>query len=259
MSTDNEDHALFADLRCYIEFYEMLAQSTFQYFTPGTLGGIGMDSYIQSSLQETLDSIRLVIRASRIGDAYALLRKFHDAAVLNIYNSLYLKENYRLDNLNVEQITKWIKDEKDSPRYEVMIKYIDNTCALNSSNAIFNADNRFSLLRKRCNNRSHYNSYAAYMENIGQVRLPARSKIFDQLAVDIKDLVVLHLGYTFYTNWQYLSSSDYMDYMNCNMTPPEGCQNIVATYIQEFFNSVITPFRPEITLAIKRDTPMLLE
>jgi hypothetical protein len=56
-----------------------------------------------------------------------------------------------------------------------------------------------------------------------------------------------------------MMSSDYIDALDCGMTPEDGSQYNVAPFIQEIFNSIIEKYRPDIALEIKLKTVMRLE
>jgi hypothetical protein len=82
MPTDQEyqSYPVFSELDRYIAFYELLAHSVFQFVSMGTKAICNIDSYVFSSIQGTLTSIRTILRDGRINDAYALLRKYYDSA-----------------------------------------------------------------------------------------------------------------------------------------------------------------------------------
>lgn len=119
-----QSHAVFAELERHIGFYEHLAHSVFQWVSSGTSAIGNIDSYVYSSIQGTLASIKTILRVGRINDAYALLRKYHDSVVINIYSILYLEEHFSIDNFVVEQIDRWLKGTAQLPEYRVMSQYI---------------------------------------------------------------------------------------------------------------------------------------
>ena len=56
-----------------------------------------------------------------------------------------------------------------------------------------------------------------------------------------------------------MMSSDYVDSLDCGLTPEEGSQYWVAPFIQEIFDKVLIPSRPDIAETIKGKTAMKLE
>ncbi len=87
------EHPIFKDLDKFISFYDSFSMSIMGFITLGTRSIMNIDSYVYSSTQGTLESIKLVLEKGRIGDAFALLRKYHDSVTLNLYTNLYLEEN----------------------------------------------------------------------------------------------------------------------------------------------------------------------
>lgn len=83
--TEYQTHPVFGELDKYADFYESLAKSVFQFATLGTQAICNLDTYIYSSMQGSLESIQNILRAGRINDAYALLRKYYDSAIINVY------------------------------------------------------------------------------------------------------------------------------------------------------------------------------
>lgn len=55
-----------------------------------------------------------------------------------------------------------------------------------------------------------------------------------------------------------MMASDYMDAFECGMQPEEDSQYLVAPFIQELFDEIITPCRPDVTATIKAHSDMQL-
>ncbi len=110
MTIDNtyKEHHVFTQLSEYADFYKSLAFSIFGFITQGTKAIWNIDSYVYSSIQGTLESIKDILIKGRINDSYALLRKYYDSTIINVYSNLYLNEHYsneiylknRLESLN---------------------------------------------------------------------------------------------------------------------------------------------------------------
>jgi len=97
-------HYIFSELECYIGFYKSISMSVFSFCSMGTTSLCNIDTYVYSSIQGTLESIRMILETGRINDAYALLRKYHDSAIINVYSNLYLKDYFSIQNFIVEKI-----------------------------------------------------------------------------------------------------------------------------------------------------------
>lgn len=255
-----QDHPVFSELQYYIGFYKQLAFSVFQFPTMGAKAIFSLDSYLYSSMQGTVESMRAILLTGRINDTYALLRKYHDSAVINVYSNLYLRDNFSIDNFIVQKISNWHQGKEKLPRYGVMSRYIKSSESLKPINDIFQSDDRYKLLRDRCNDHSHYNLYCYALLNDNEIYIdnPNRSWWLDRISEDARDIFVLHLGYILFLNSHYMMSSDYLDALECGIQPEEGSQYLVARFIQEVFDDVITPNRPDLTSTIKMNSAMQL-
>lgn len=55
-----------------------------------------------------------------------------------------------------------------------------------------------------------------------------------------------------------MMSSDFVDYVECGLLPPEDCQYWVNPIVQEMLNEVVVTFRPDLYSALKEDSAMHL-
>jgi len=252
------EHRVFAELEQYAKFYEHLAMSVFSFASMGTKTICNIDTYVYSSMQGTIESIKTILLVGRINDAYALLRKYYDSAVINVYSNLYRHNNFSIENFVVEKIHNWLQGKERLPEYRIMSQYIKNSDALRLINDLLSIDDRYKRLRARCNDHTHYNFFRNMMLNDNEVHIENRGWWLERFAEDMKDVFVLHLGYIFFLNGHYMMSNDYVDALECNMQPEEDSQYWVAPFIQDIFNEVITPRRPDITATIKASSAMQL-
>ncbi|GAB5512248.1 MAG: hypothetical protein Rhims3KO_36490 [Hyphomicrobiales bacterium] len=261
LGEDYLKHRVFSDIERYAEFYEALSMSTFSFSTVGTTALCNIDTYVFSSLQNTLDSISDVLAKGRVNDAYYLLRKYYDASVINIYTNVYLKNECTLENFLVAKINNWLRGQENLPSYREMMNYLKSDANLDPMNKLLfqKGSKRYSDLRQRCNDHAHYNFYQSLLLNDGHVRVNTRRKWLDALAVDLKDILVLHLSYLFYVNDHYMGSSDYVDTIEMGITPDEGSQYWVAPFVQKVFTEVLQAERPDIARLLQDNTCMQLK
>jgi len=261
MPTDKEyqGHPVFSDLDGQIAFYKSLAHSVFQFPTMGTKAICSIDSYVFSSIQGTLASIRTILADGRINDAYALLRKYYDSVMINIYSNLYLQDHFSIENFVVDQIDNWLKGKAQLPEYRIMSQYIRSATKTAPITALLFADDRYKQLRGRCNDHTHYNFYRNVLLNDGDIALPDRLHALDEFSVDVRDVLILHVAYIFFINGHYMMSSDHPDFLECGMTPEPDLQYWVAPFVQEMFDRVVVKHRPDIAETLKEHTSMHLE
>lgn len=253
-----KEHNVFSELASYIDFYDKFSMSVMSFGMMGTTDIVNMDTYVYSSIQGTIDSIKVLLGKGRINDSYCLLRKYYDSVIINIYSNLYIEDNCNAEKFLVDKVNNWLHGKDQLPRYRVMSAYIRNSEKLYEINKLIHSNNRYKSIRSRCNDHTHYNYFQHMLVNDSEVYIENRIKFLDELSADIKDIFVLHLSYIFSLNDHYMMSSDYVDYLDCGMQPPEGSQYWVSSFIKKVFDDVIKECRPDIALVILSNTSMQL-
>ena len=260
MKNSNEElfdnHKVFNSLDYFIEFYELFSFGVMSYIPHGVHSLLNIDTYVYSSMQMSLDSIKQLLKLGRINDAYALLRNFYDSVIINIYYTLYIKSNIEQYDFIIDKINNWYLGKERLPQFQTMKKYIEDSSYLKEINGIINLDKSYKIIRDNCNNHVHYNSFDTMIKNDARKFDENRERIFDQISSNIVDIIIYHISYIFLLNEQYMSSSDYIDALECGLKPEEGSQYFVAPYIKKFFNKVIKTNRKDIAELIIRNTNM---
>ncbi len=261
MTIDNtyKEHHVFKQLSEYADFYESLAFSIFGFITQGTKAICNIDSYVYSSIQGTLESIKDILIKGRINDSYALLRKYYDSTIINVYSNLYLNEHFSLENFIVKKIDNWLKGKEQLPEYRVMSQYVRSSKKLSKITELLDKDKTYKKIRDRCNDPTHYNFYQNVLLNDNKIYLENRLESLNTFSKDLENIFVLHFSYLFYLNDHYMTSSDYVDSLDCGLTPEEGSQYFVAPFVQKVFDTVIKKNRMDLAEEIKSKTSMKLE
>lgn len=252
------EHSVYSKLSEMIDFYKMLSFTIFGFVTMGTKSLCNIDSYFYSSVQGTLESIKTIIHSGRINDSYALLRKYYDSSIINIYSNIYLRENFSIKNFVVEKINNWLTGSDQLPEYRQMSQYIRNSKTLKNLNDLIFNDNRYKEIRDRCNNHTHYNFYKNVLLNDNEIHLENRIKVLNEFTLDLEQIFILHISYLFFLNDHYMASTDYIDSMELGLTPEEGSQYFVAPFVQKIFDGFIKNNRADIADLIKSTTSMKL-
>ena len=257
-SDEYQKHHVFSELDKYIEFYESLSWSVSSFGTTGTNVVINIDTYIFSSIKGTIESIQQILKNGRINDAYALLRKYHDSAIINIYSNLYLDDHVSIENFIVDKVNNWLKGEDKLPEYRVMSSYIRNSEKVSVINDLLYSDKRYKNIRDRCNDNTHYNFFFNMLLNDNEMYYEHRIKVLNSFSIDIQDIFILHLAYLFFIKDHFMTSSDYLDALECDLEPELDSQYWVAPFIQDIFDQLVSKRRPDIAKAIKQETCMKL-
>ena len=253
------EHNVFKRLELYISFYELLSFSIMHWITTGTTAMINIDTYAYSSIQGTLESIKMTLAKGRINDSYALLRKYYDVTIINIYTNLYLETQHSFDNFIVEDIDKWVKGTKSIPTFKVMSNFIKNEKSVSDFTKMVYKDGRYEAIRRRCNENMHYNSYAHLLLNDNEIHRLDRISNLDTFLKDLDDLFIQHFMFIFSIKGHYMMSSDYTDYRDMGMEPPDDSQYWVSPFIQKVFDEVVKKNRKDLAELLKQNTEMVLE
>ncbi len=253
-----QKHTVFDDLERYAAFYGSLAHSVFGFISLGTRAMCNIDSYLFSSVQGTLASIQTILRDGRINDAYALLRKYYDSAIINIYTDLFLQDHFSIQNLLVEQIDKWMQGKERLPEFRFMLQYIKKSARVSPITGLLFADDRYPRLRRRCNDHTHYNFYRNVLLNDKEISFSGRRQALEEFSNDLHDVLILHVSYTFFANGHYMMSTDYVDCLDCGATPEPDSEYWVAPFVQEILDQTVKRFRPDIASTIRQHSSMHL-
>ena len=202
------EHPVFEQLSKYSTFYEDLAFQMMSFVTLGIQSAINIDMAVYDSMQGTLESMSDILSKGHINDAYALLRKYYDAAIINIYTNIYLDENVSIENFVVEKIENWLKGKEQLPPIQVMNTYIEKSSRVANIYKLLHKDTRYSELKDRCNDNVHYNFYHNVRLNNNQTFLENRAPILNRFSKDLENIFILHLSYLFSIKEQYMMSRD---------------------------------------------------
>ena len=259
LKKEYKKHKIFEQLTEFANFYKSLANSTMRILTMGTNSIMNLDTDVFISIKGTLNSIKEILANGRINDSYALLRKYYDSTIINIYTNLYLDDNFNIDNLIVEKIDKWLKATESIPEYREMSQYIKKSPKLKPITEILSKNNHYKSVRERCNAHTHYKFYYHLLLNDNEILLAKRVKALDTFSSDLTAIFIQHFAYLFYLNNHYMRSTHYIECLDMNETPEEDSLYWVSPFIQETFDKWIKPYNSDIASEIKSKTVMYLE
>lgn len=253
------NHVIFTEIDEYMSFYGRLSYSISHWVSMGTSAITNLDTYVFSSFKGTLESIKLVLEVGRMNDSYALLRKYYDATMINIYSNLFLEDNFSVENRIVKQIEEWKNGTATIPKYREIARYIKVSSKLKPVTYLLQKDDRYKEIRDRCNDHMHYNFYRNLIYNDNRIYLRDRLELLNTLSTDLKELFIQHISYLFYLKEHYMMASDYIDALDLGMKPDEDAQYFVAPFVQEIFDNVVKENRRDIAQLIKKETAMELQ
>lgn len=256
------EHKIFSILNDLMEFYDSLSFNVIRFLHPGIASHIwyNIDTYLYSSIGGTLDSIRLVLEKGRISDAFSLTRKYHDTVVIDIYKSMYAKkhQDMSVDNWVVKEINDWVNNKGRLPWYDAMMKYIKQYNEFDTllSYFDFGETDKYSNIRKVCNNYNHANSFYYIAMNDNNIFNKHRIEELTRISDCVKDIFIFHFAYCIFLNPHYIMASDYTDALDCGASPEEGSERWVAPFVQEIFDKYVKTRCPELAVYITKNHAM---
>lgn len=254
-----QNHKVFKFLTKFIDFYEALSLAVIPWAEVGgpisSRGSlINPDADVYSSMGGTLSSIRLILEKGQIGDAFSLLRKYHDLVSFSLYVNLHpnkysqlLESSFspkRVEEiiLGSDPLKKYLSGAKKIPgkakEYRKVWPHIKECSELKEIIEVLDKDERYKAIRERCNDHSHFNFFYTLLVNDNTISLP-RTQELAVFEANLKELFVMHVTCLFVINDHYL-----LDPLEADFSPEE----ILPTmpFIQKIFQDVIATERPDV-------------
>lgn len=245
-------------------------------------GHFFLDMTLIESASQTLHSIKLCCSIGSFSDANTLIRKFRDDLIQYVYilNILHNRKpfieedlkNLKTDNgenfadslMKIRFNKNFTDDEKavmawfrnavyDLPgpikkklEFENYMKSLKQNENISQILNEYNLKEYWDTLRKRLNDYVHNNGTRFSAQNI--------IKVYDKSLYTHLKNVVTRTSYisSFFMvavlmiESSLISSTDYIDYLDCGLEPPEDCQYNVAPFIQDFIDNKVAKLHPEL-------------
>lgn len=233
-------------------FYFLISDSCYLYLPLGTSFVFNFNSYFYTSMENTLDSIKILLKLNRISDAYNLTRKFFDDILVNIYIDIKCKENYQPEiNNKVEDVDNWLREKYRIPKLIELLSTIKKskyTCELYPH---FRWNTDLKKIRNILDDTIHDNRYKYILLNCSKVRVD-REKHFQNIIDIINQLFKIHIAFIFYTNPHFLISQEIRFEMEMNDHIINENEIDIAPFAQEAFDKFIRPDK-ELSDLIKKN------
>lgn len=241
LTDEYKKHSIYSVINEICENYTFFSYTCFSYVNSHISSLTNIDSIIYSSLKETLKSIKYLLKVGRINDAYALLRKYHEGVIIDIYKSAYIKEKY--DNLPFDyatQIEKWYKGKNNLPKYEQMIKYLQRVKCLEIIRPFYDiqANGFYDKIKIKCNENLHYNKLFYMFLNNSEYYIENRVKYLTNIETFINAIFEFHMACMFVLHQEYWLASDYVDALDCGCMPEENSQYWISSKGQKIFDKL---------------------
>lgn len=268
MDKEYLDHAVFNSLCDASQFYHDLADNVMR-FVPKWVKShpiTNYDSYFFEALANSIVSIKTILELGHITDAKVLLRNFFDETIINLYfiarlkkqdndllkviaKDISLVKGVKVEDLYDVNTSDWLSDNKTKAlqralRYEEMVKCLKQEVCI-AEFVEYLDSHECEKMREWLNDAVHLNYYKAVLLNDGRLCIDGERKSeVDRFKDAFDQIIMFHVICVFCLEPVYLMSSDYMDYLDCGDTPPDGCQYNVSPFIQPYLEKTVYKFNP---------------
>ena len=142
-----QNHPVFELIEHMKEYYDGLFDTCFHFIPEGTLGAGNYASYVYLSLYSTLDSIRLLLKAGHINDAFVLIRKLFDTVLVEIYFDVVRKDKFDwMECFVVKDVDEWLKGKHRIPRTEKILSVLKSSPSTKDLYPFFGWESTFYTL-----------------------------------------------------------------------------------------------------------------
>lgn len=241
LSDEYKEHHIFEELEEMKDLYEGLSERSSYFLATGTRTIINYESYYFLSIYGTLDSIKTLLEIGRINDAIVLVRKIFDDILTEIYLDVTLKDKYNVfESFYVEEVQQWLDSSFRIPKLKKILKVLETSPKTKDLYPYFGWNTYLEHNRQLLDDSVHSNSYSKVLYNCNTVYLGERKvRMLKNISIILNQLMMIHVSFIFHLNPEYLAASDYMDYMEMSMTPPEGSEEWIANFAQDAFDRYI--------------------
>ena len=195
---------------------------------------------ISTAIELTAGSIISCCEAGCLADAFTLLRKYRDDLFFFLYivayeTNMHQEEKTEKTETMENNIDRWINNNLCNLSIGEVLKTIGQSSQVADAVKKYNMQNYFDTIERRLNDYVHSNGISYYNQNIIAYRNNELKELLFSLINDMRLITVTFMFLLTLCSPLSIMSSDYIDCLECNMTPPEGSQYWVAPYITDFF------------------------
>jgi len=193
---------------------------------------------IISSSSQTLNNLILCCEVGSFGDAYTLLRKLRDNLffylyILEISNStdIFSETEMNKHELNIK---KWLQNDLSKLYFKDTLQFLSDSKSLKPAIEKYNLEEAINNINGTLNNYVHSNG-AKYLNHPVGYNFYKNTRAFsDELYRIVELVIVSFLFFLILLRGNLVSSTDYVDSLDCQQEPEEGSQYWVAPFVKEF-------------------------
>lgn len=234
------NHPVFDEIENIKTFYDGIAY-TCTSITTHTTTILNYDSDVFYAIFNTIDSIKVLLKIGRINDVYVLVRKYFDDVLVETYIDVTLKDKSDIwTNIFVDDVEAWLNERHRIPKMEKLLKILKESDRSKDLYPYFGWETYLKHNREFLDDSVHGNRFSRYVLNCNTYYIE-RENHLKNIHLLLKQIFTMHLSFIFYLNADYIMATDYIDYIEMNLPPPNGSEFWLASYAQDAFDRYIKP------------------
>ncbi|MEX2410280.1 MAG: hypothetical protein WD607_02725 [Candidatus Paceibacterota bacterium] len=205
----------------------------------------------------TLKNIKSCLTNGSLSDAYTLLRKVRDESLLFLYFLIIVRNNHSKKveiNDQIQNLFDWYDSKISYIKNEEVFNYIRKYQNVDSVISKHDLDSEWEELRIKLNEYVHTKGVKNASSNYSQIY--DYESGFEEIGEDIKYIAVSFIFILLMIDSTVIMSTDYIDYLEMNMIPPDGSQYEIAPVVQKFIDTYLKTYNNELVTFIKETSVM---
>ena len=189
---------------------------------------------------QTIQSMILCVEYGNIADVHILMRKLRD----DLFFYLYITAACNNDLLNTHDLSEqekyindWTQNSLSQLTIKQVIQSIIDSDACKELSQKLNLDDELKKIGRILNNYTHGNGNLYYNRPFTHYNDSEIHQIAAEIIHMLKYILIIFFFLLTILCPGYIASSDYIDYLECSMTPIEGSQYWVAPFISDFLKA----------------------
>lgn len=172
-------------------------------------------------------------------------------------------------NRHNQAVDAWFDNSAESGEYcrlldiNNYLRYLKSNTLVNDCIKKHKLEEPWNKLGRKQNNYIHNNGRSFLTDNNITIycNWKRASILLEQIGKDISFITSFFLIILILIKADYISSNDYVDYLESGLTPPDNCQYWVAPIINEYISSFVVTLHPDLKKYLQENNPygMLIE
>lgn len=151
------------------------------------------------------------------------------------------------------KVSNLSKQQKRKLCFRNYMTHLKNTASINEVIKKYDLETNWENIRVKLNDYTHNNGRTYTRQNLMTVNAPSIEEYFDDITSRLDFVSAFFIVMLILVDPKLISSTDYIDHLECGLTPPDDSQYLIASFIQEFIDDYINKINPELKVFLKNN------